>query len=118
MTPAAEKQIAALNQTLSGEILITCRHTDHQQSDAIVQFCDRLSRRVAKIRVKKETGDPGDMPGIQIHDGLFYQAVPAGTEIAPFVEALQMAAAGTARKNDAILKKLSAIDLPIHMVLY
>ena len=118
MTPAEEKQITALNQTLSGEIQLTCRHTDHEHSDAIVQFCDHLSRQVPKIRVKKESGDRNDMPGIQIHEGLFYQAVPTGTEIAPFVEALQMAAAGTAQKNDGILKKLSALDLPIHMVLY
>jgi len=118
MTPAEKKQFAALNQTLSGEIQITCRHSDHRLSDAVVQFCDHLGRQVPRIHVKKETGDPDDMPGIQIHDGLFYQAVPAGTEIAPFIEALQMAAAGAARKNDAVSKKLSAIDLPIRMVLY
>ena len=118
MTPTEEKQIAALNQTLSSEIQITCRQSDHKLSDAIAQFCDHLGRQVPRINVKKETGDPEDKPGIQIHDGLFYQAVPAGTEIAPFIEALQMAAAGTARKNDANLKKLSAVDLPIRMVLY
>ena len=118
MTPAEEKQIATLNQTLSGEIQITCRHTDHEHSDAIVQFCDHLNRQVPAIRIKKESGDPDDMPGIHIHDGLIYQAVPAGTEIAPFVEALQMAATGTAQKDDRISEKLSAIDLPIHMVLY
>ncbi len=118
MTPAEEKQIAALNQTLSAEIQITCRHTEHEHSDAIVQFCDHLSRQVAKIRVTKESGDPDDMPGIQIHDGLFYQAVPAGTEIAPFTEALQMAASGTARIDNPISEKISVIDLPIHMVLY
>jgi hypothetical protein len=118
MTPTEEKQIAALNQTLSGEIQITCRHTDHKLSDAIVQFCDHLGGQVPRILVKKETGDPDDMPGIQIHDGLFYQAVPAGTEIAPFIEALQMAASSSARRKDAISKKLSAVDLPIHMVLY
>ncbi|MGD9175477.1 MAG: thioredoxin family protein, partial [Desulfobacterales bacterium] len=52
------------------------------------------------------------------HDGLIYQAIPAGTEIKPFVEALQLAASGTAQKDDLISEKLSAIDLPIHMVLY
>lgn len=118
MTPTEEKQIAALNKTLSAEIQIICRHTDHEHSDAIVQFCDHLSRQVPAIRIKKESGDPDDMPGIQIHDGLIYQAVPAGTELAPFIEALQMAASSTAQKDDRISKELSAIDLPIHLVLY
>ena len=118
MTPAEENQIAVLNQTLPGKIQITCRHTDHEHSDAVVQFCDQLSRQVPAIRVKKETGDPDDMPAIQIHDGLIYQAAPAGTEIAPFIEALQMAASGTVQIDDRIAAKLSAIDLPIHMVLY
>ncbi|MGD2097580.1 MAG: thioredoxin family protein [Desulfobacterales bacterium] len=118
MTPAEEKQIAVLNQTLSREIQITCRHTDHEHSDAIVQFCDHLNRRVPAIRVKKEAGDLHDMPAIQIHKGLIYQAAPTGTEVAPFVEALQMAASGTVRIDDRLAEKLSAIDLPIHMILY
>ena len=118
MTPAEEKQIAALNQTLAQEIKIKCLHNDHEQSDHIVQFCDYLSRQVPKIRVKMETGDPDDMPGIQIHDGLFYQAVPTGTEIAPFTEALQMAAADTAPVDESLSSQLEAIDLPTHLVLY
>lgn len=118
MTPSEKKQLDVLNQTLSKEIQITCRHTGHAQSRSIEKFCDDLSTRIPKIRVKKETGDPDTMPGIQIHAGLFYQAVPKGTEIAPFAEALQMAAAGAAPIDASLSEHLSAIHLPIHMVLY
>jgi glutaredoxin len=118
MTPAEEKQFAALNQTLSKSIQIKCLHNAHKQSDAIVRFCDALSRQVPKIRVKKETADPDEMPAIQIHHGLLYQAAPAGTEIAPFIEALQMAVSETAQIDKSISSQLEAIDLPTHLVLY
>ena len=118
MTPAEEKQFAALNQTLFKSIQIKCLHNAHEQSDAIVQFCDALSRQVPKIHVKKETGDPDEMPAIQIHHGLLYQAAPAGTEIAPFIEALQMAVSETAQLDESISAQLEAIDLPTHLVLY
>ncbi len=118
MTPAEEKQITALNETLSREIQIKCLHNEHVQSGSIVQFCDHLSQQVPKIRIKKETGDPDEFPAIHIHDGLFYQAVPSGTEIGPFIEALQMLASDTAHIDENIAPQLEAIDLPTHLVLY
>ncbi len=118
MTPAEEKQITALNKTLAKEIQIKCLHNDHEQSDPIVQFCDYLSQQVPKISVKKESGDADEFPAIHIHDGLSYQAVPTGTEIAPFIEALQMTAADTAQVDQDIALQLESIDLPTHLVLY
>jgi hypothetical protein len=118
MTPLEEKRIAALNQTLSKSIQIKCLHNEHVQSVPIVQFCDHLSQQVPKISIKKETGDPDEFPAIHIHDGLFYQAVPSGTEIGPFIDALQMLASDTAHIDEAILPQLEAIDLPTHLVLY
>ena len=118
MTPAQIKQFAALNKKLSNEIQIKCLRTDHEQSDPIEQFCDNLGKEVPKIRIQKETGDSDEMPAIQIHAGLSYQAVPSGTEIAPFVEALQMAASESAQMDEALSTQLAAIDLPTHLVLY
>ena len=118
MTPAQIKQFAALNKKLSNEIQIKCLRTDHEQSDPIEQFCDNLGKEVPKIRIQKETSDSDEMPAIQIHAGLSYQAVPSGTEIAPFVEALQMAASESAQMDEALSTQLAAIDLPTHLVLY
>lgn len=118
MTPSEEKQLTALNETLSKEIQIKCLLSKHEQSRAIQQFCETLSRRVPKIRVKNESRDPDEIPAIQIHDGLRYRAVPTGTEFAPFVEALKMTAAGKARLDDATATQLAAVDLPARMVLY
>ncbi len=118
MTPAEEKQIAALNETLAQEIKIKCLHNNHEQSDPIVRFCDYLSQQVPKIRVKKESGDPDEMPGIHVHDRLSFQAVPSGTEIGPFIDALQLVAEDNAPIDEDIASQLKAIDLPTHLVLY
>jgi hypothetical protein len=118
MTPAEEKQIMALNETLAKEIQIKCLHNEHEQSAAIVKFCDDLREQVPKIRVKKESADPDEFPAIHIHDGLSYLAVPSGTEIGPFIEALQITAANTAQIDENIARQLEAIDLPTHLILY
>jgi alkyl hydroperoxide reductase subunit AhpF len=111
MTPSEEKQILTLNERLSKEIQIELIQTDHEKSPAIRKFCDELIQRVPKIRVKKEAGDPGAVPAIQIHNGLRYQAVPSGTEVGPFIEALQLKDSGTARIKRATEARLAKIDL-------
>jgi hypothetical protein len=118
MTPSEGKQIAALNEILARAIQIKCRHTDHAQSGPMQRFCERLGQRVPKIQVKMETGDSDELPAIQIHDRLSYQAVPSGTEIAPFMEALQMTAGETVPLDENLSAQLAAIDLPTHLLLY
>jgi glutaredoxin len=118
MTPAEKKQFAVLNERLSKEIQIELIESDHEKSPAMRQFCDELVQRVPKIRVKNEQGDPDDFPTIQVHSGLRYQAVPAGTEIGPFIEALQLRDTGTAQLEGETAAQLVKIDLPTHLVIY
>lgn len=118
MTPAEEKQILALNERLSKEIQIELIQTDHEKSPAMRQFCDELVQRVPKIRVKNEQGDPDEVPAIQVHNGLRYQAVPAGTEVGPFIEALQLRDTGTAQLEGKTAAQMVKIDLPAHLVIY
>jgi hypothetical protein len=118
MTPAEEKQIASLNERLSKEIQIEVIQTAHEKSLAIRQFCDQLTQLVPKIHVKKEEGDPDEVPAIGIHNGLRYQAVPSGTEVGPFIEALELKDSGTARMEGSAGAQLAKIDLPTHLVVY
>jgi hypothetical protein len=82
------------------------------------QFCDELVQQVPKIRVKNELGDPDEIPAIQVHNGLRYQAIPAGTEVGPFIEALQLKDRGTAQVEGTTAARLAEIDLPTHLVIY
>lgn len=118
MTPAEKNQFALLNKSLSKEIQIELIQTDHVKSPAMRQFCDELVQRVPKIRVKNELGDPDEIPAIQVHNGLRYQAIPAGTEVGPFIEALQLKDMGTAQVEGTTAARLAEIDLPTHLVIY
>jgi glutaredoxin len=118
MTPAEENQILTLNERLSKEIQIELIETDHEKSLAMRQFCDELVQRVPKIFVKKEQGYPDEIPAIRVHNGLRYLAVPSGTEVGPFIEALQLVDLGTARISEKDAAGLAKIDLPTHLVIY
>jgi hypothetical protein len=118
MTPAERKRFAELNESLSQDIQIELTESEHEKSPAIRQFCDELVQKAPKIRVKKEAGDPDEIPSIRIHDGLRYQAIPGGTEIGPFVDALRLKDMGTARLEASAAEQLAKIDLPTHLVIY
>ncbi|MGD8880445.1 MAG: thioredoxin family protein [Desulfobacterales bacterium] len=118
MTPLEEKQILTLNDMLSKEVRIGLVESDHEKSRTIKQFCDRLTQLVPKIRVKKEDGDLDEIPAIKIHTGLRYQAVPSGTEVAPFIEALKMLDPSIMQTNAAIDNRLASVDLPTSLTIY
>ena len=118
MTPHEEKQILTLNNTLSKEVQIGLVESDHKKSRALRQFCDRLTQIVPKIIVNKEDGDTDEVPAIRIHKGLRYQAVPSGTEVAPFIEALKMLDLNTARIDETTNARLAKVELPTSLIIY
>jgi hypothetical protein len=118
MTPYEKKQILTLNETLSKEIQIGVIETDHEKSRSIAQFCGTLSQLVPKIRIKPEEGDSGELPAIRVHHGLMYQAVPSGTEVVPFIEALQLLDASKAQINESLGARVKKINLPANLVVY
>ena len=87
-TPLEEKQIIKLNHQLSHNIAIGLVASQHTSSKLFHEFCDKLTRLVPKIKISKVQTNPQDSPQILIGSGLRYQAVPAGYELQPFLEAL------------------------------
>ena len=117
MTPHEKKQILTLNETLSKEVQIDLIEGDHEKSRSIRQFCDRLTQMVPKIIVKKEDGNTDEIPAIKIHNWLRYQAVPSGTEVAPFIDALNMLDSNTARIDEATNARLAKVELPTSLMM-
>lgn len=118
MTPLEEKQILTLNDMLSKQVRIGLVETQHEKSGLIRQFCEDLIQLVPKISVADEEGDPAEVPTIKIHSGLWYQAVPSGTEVAPFIEALKMLDSATVQIDAAIGDRLASVDLPTSLLIY
>jgi hypothetical protein len=118
MTPYEKKQILTLNEMLSKDVQIGLIETEHEQSGLIRQFCDDLIQLVPKIRVIEEEGDPDEVPAIKIHNGLRYQMIPSGTEVAPFIEALKMLDSAAAQIEEATNDRLARVDLPTSLIIY
>jgi hypothetical protein len=87
-TTLEEKQIIKLNHQLSLDITIGLVASQHTSSKLFHEFCDKLTRLAPKIKISKVEADPQDPPQIHIGSGLRYQAIPAGHELQPFLEAL------------------------------
>jgi hypothetical protein len=118
LTPYEKRQIVALNQTLSRKMEISLIETDHESSRSIRRFCDTLSQLVPKIRIKHHEGGSNELPAIRVHRGLIYHAVPSGTELGPFIEALQLLDSNKAQINESLRARVKKINLPTSLVVY
>jgi hypothetical protein len=118
MTPYEKKQILTLNNKLSKDVQIGLIETEHEKSALIRQFCDDLVQLAPKIRVIEEEGDPDEAPAIKVHNGLHYQAIPSGTEVAPFIEALIMLDSAMAQIDKTLNDQLAGVDLPTNLIIF
>ena len=87
-TAIEEKQILKLNDQLSRDITVSLVVSDHPHYYTFKEFCDNLSQLAPRIQIAEKDESPGLPPQIMIGNGLRYQAVPAGHELQPFLEAL------------------------------
>ena len=88
MTPQEEGRIRIWNETLSNEVSIGLRQTEDQRSSQFEEFCHKFSRLAPKVSVVSQDGAPQEAPNIQIGRGVRYHAIPLGTELDPFLEAI------------------------------
>ncbi len=117
-TSLAEKQILKLNGRLSRDITINLTKSEHPSYPSFKDFCDNLNHLVPQVKVAQDSESPEKPPQIVIGNGLRYQAVPAGLELSPFLDALvdfSSNASGAALKTKDFLKK---DKLPATLTLY
>jgi len=118
MTPDEEREILKLNEKLSGDIAVRLFETEHEKNKDFNKFCDHLSRLVPKIHVAKEDAEPDGAPMIGIGSGLRYQAIPTGTELGPFLEALSIIDSVPLKISEPIKDRLRRIDMPAILEVY
>jgi len=117
-TPLEEKQIIKLNHQLCHDITIGLVASRHTSSNLFHEFCEDLTRLVPKIKILKAEADPQDPPQILIDNGLRYQAVPAGYELQPFLEALAALESGSLKIAGPIKYLLKKNKLPASLTVF
>lgn len=69
----------------------------HPRNDELAAFCDWLAGECPHLAVKVASAPDGDPPALRVRGGAAaWRAVPAGTELGPFLEALSGEAERTA----------------------
>ncbi len=117
-TPLEESQIIELNHQLSRHIRIGLATSQHACSRLFQEFCDDLTRLVPRITISKAEADPQDTPHILIGSGLQYQAIPAGYELQPFLEALAALGSNSLNIAEPIKILLETIKLPASLTIF
>lgn len=118
MTSEEEKQIREWNNELSGDIQISLLVTEDQRSKEFMGFCENLTHLAPRIQVAQEEGEPNEAPAIQAGHALRYHAIPLGTELGPFLEALSVSDEKASRISVSIRNHLEKIKLPAVLRLY
>jgi hypothetical protein len=113
-----EKQIIKLNHQLSQDVTIGLVRSPHANSKLFYDFCDDITRLVPKIKISKVEAEPLDPPQILIGSSLRYQAVPAGHELPPFLEALLAHESGSLNIAEPLKLLLGKNKLPASLIVF
>ncbi len=117
-TTLEEKQILNLNRRLSRDITLGLVDSQHPSYNAFKEFCDKLNQLVPGIKIAKDGESPDQPPQILIGKGLRYQAVPAGHELQPFLEALIAFGSDSMNPAEAAHSLLKKAKLPATLTLF
>jgi hypothetical protein len=127
VTPEDADKIGQWQEQLEGDARITLRWTGDEQTGELLTFCEALSRMAPQVVMGQEEADPGDLPAIEIGDGaVTYHAIPAGTKLSPFLQAVS-AFGGGARGSEKdhllasredVVHRLKGLDVPAYLRLF
>ena len=118
MTPQEEKRIRKWNNELSSDVRITLLVAEDKRSKEFGEFCENLTRLAPKIDIVKEEGEPKEAPVIQIGHAVHYHAIPLGTELEPFLEAISVLDKKSAQIPGSVRDYLEKIRLPVILRLF
>ena len=118
MTPNEEKRIRKLKDKISHPLKLTLFETEHGKNTEFIFFCEKLSQLIPQIQYVKADGDPQSAPMIGIGNGIRYQAIPTGTELEPFLEALAFNDSSVINIPELLQKSLYDIEIPAVLKIY
>jgi hypothetical protein len=99
---------------------MTLAPADEPAGDHLTAFYTAFKDLTPLLKAKKDSDDPFQAPALIIgrHQNIAYQAVPAGKELAPFLQAMTMAAEETVGLSRELDTQLQRIEVPVQLKLY
>ena len=118
MTPAEETIIRRWSAALAADIHLTLFRSGGPQDETLSAFCAAFGRVAPRIHFQPRDSGAERLPGIQIRPGLTYHAAPQGTELEPFLEAIQIVHQPNPSDRLATPTPTTATGLPAYLELF
>jgi len=118
MTPQDEATICNWHQSLNEEAELTALLSIDPQSEVLRTFCEDFTRIAPRVGMRTSAAEADDMPGIQIHPRLVYNAVPQGPELEPFLTGIKAFRSDDSETLSAGQPVTPATDLPASLKLF
>jgi len=118
-TSKEQNMIEDWHKGLSHDMNITCLVSDDERTAGFRSFCEAFAGLAERISVAFERGDgAADLPGIVIHEGLIYHAVPKGPELRPFLSMLSILDTGRSPLSQDVISRLNELSIPCLLKLF
>ena len=117
-TPIEEKQILKFNNRLSRDTAIGLISTQNTITKLFHDFCRELTRLAPRIQITRQDAASADPPQLIIGKGLRYQAVPAGPELLPFLNAVAGLDSGALKLTGPIKTRLEKNSRPADLTVF
>lgn len=114
----SSRAIAECNQNLAGPVYLRLLLNQAPQGERLREFCQALGQQAPQVKIETVTDPDAPFPAIFIPPGLRYLTVPQGPELAPFLEALQLAAAPTEPRRAEVVEALSDLKTPADLKIF
>jgi len=89
ITPQDKEAILRWKERIVKDIPITLIFSDNKRrNETLKDFCDTLTSLLPQLVIQTQKAEGEHTPAIRIGDRLYYQAIPLGPELEPFMEVL------------------------------
>ncbi|MCJ7618404.1 MAG: thioredoxin family protein [Desulfobacterales bacterium] len=118
MTSQEEKTIKRWHDGLSSKIEISFILTEDERSTEFREFSEELSNLASKLSINTFEDNENELPAIKFNRNLYFHAIPLGTELEPFLEALTLLGGNSIKIPGTIQDQLDKIKMPAELKLY
>ena len=111
-------RIEAWNNSSKKMVQLQVITSKDPQSLVLERFCDQLAQIAPRISVRESTGETEQGPQIRLAGNIRYSAVPQGSELEPFLKALNGLHAFADRLPVDLQARANKIDVPAPVKVY
>jgi len=117
-TDLEKTQILKLENQLTHHVDLRLMNTEHKHAHRFEEFCVELAKLLPMLKIRRGQETRNSPPQILLKSNLRYQAVPAGAELPPFLDALKAHYSNSFPISEEIKRRLDKNCLPAALTLY